>query len=97
MKMNFICLNPTNKIVFHQNDLSIDESKLKISSSNGQEILEIQNTQYDSITEFYTINLNGVCIQNTNYSLLIEFIGPIRKDLEGFYKSSYLYKGKVVL
>ena len=92
MKMNFICVNPTKKIVFHKSELNINETKLKLTLSNGQASLAIQNTQYDSIAEIYTINLNGDCTQNTEYSLSIEFIGTLRSELNGFYRSSYIDK-----
>ena len=90
MKINFDCLKPTKKIVFHSNELDIDESKLNLMSSGEPMNLNIINTEYDPITEFYTVNLNDNCLQSNKYTLLIEYTGPIREELEGFYLSSYL-------
>ena len=90
MKINFDCLKPTKKIVFHSNELDIDESKLNLMSSGEPMNLNIINTEYDPITEFYTVNLNDNCLQSKNYTLLIEYKGSLRTELNGFYRSSYL-------
>ncbi len=90
MIITFECLNATDKIVFHTSEeTNIDEVELKLSGGDGA-TLNILDTDFDDVTEFYTISLDGECVVSDKlYSLEIHFDAPIRRDLEGFYVSSY--------
>jgi len=93
MIITFECLTATDKIIFHTSDeTNIDESKLKLSGGGGGSgaTPKILDTDFDDVTEFYTIGLDGECVVSDKpYSLEIHFDAPIRRDLEGFYVSSY--------
>ncbi len=85
--MTFECLNATNKIIFHSIEHKINASKLVL---NGDGALTITNTEYDTLRDFYIVNLSGDCVQNKQYTLNVEYTGLIRVELNGFYRSSYV-------
>ncbi len=96
MNMHFICVKPTRKVVFHSLDLTIDESKLAISSTTDLSVSLSKQIEYDQKREFTTLYLNGDCVANAKYTLKIEYTGLISTNLYGFYRSSYVENNKKI-
>jgi hypothetical protein len=90
MNMHFICIKPTRKVIFHSLDLTIDESKLVISSTTDSSIGLSKQVEYDIKREFAIIHLNSDCVKNGKYVLNIVYTGLISSNLFGFYRSSYI-------
>ena len=90
MIIHFDCAQPTNKIVFHASEISINASALQLTLASDGSESPILGTEYEEEREFYTVNLNDNCIANRTYKLSIEYSAKIRADLNGFYISSYI-------
>lgn len=90
MTMKFVCLNSTNKIVFHVEELDIDEAKVKLTDSVTRTTLSFQRPfSYDKERLFVIIQLNDFLKSSNNYSLEVPYSGNISSNLYGFYKGSY--------
>ena len=89
MKINFKCVSPTNRIIFHISGLKINEAALELTSSSDSGLAISGSVEYDAIREFVIVKTNRNCVQNAEYKLKIEYTGPITATLNGFYRSSY--------
>jgi len=88
--INFICLNPTSKIILHIKDLDIKNETLKLHSLSINDTIEVsQKWRNDFQREFMILNMNKECTLNQNYSLNMLYVGQISEYLSGFYRSSY--------
>ncbi len=95
MTMNFKCVNPTNKIVFHARDLNIDAENLILSSVTDKSVPVLNKSiSYDNVTHFVIINLDKDCASNSDYKLVVPYSGNIISNLYGFYRGSYVYNGE---
>lgn len=80
-----------DSISLHYNDMIILERK--VTNSSGIE-LDLDNDTYNAYNEttnIYTLNLsnNQKLKPNETYRINIRYIGYLRDDMAGFYRSSY--------
>ena len=87
VKMTLKCVEPSNKLVFHSKDLTLNSVKLLDPVSNSE--IKILSSSSDTLTDFVTLNLEQNCEKDKSYALEIFFNGKIITNLYGFYKSSY--------
>lgn len=79
----------TSVITVHARQLTIGGVRLWNTLSNPTEI-GIHPAEYDAVKEFVTIKLlNGVLQSDQKFLLIIEYVGELREDNLGFYRSSY--------
>lgn len=78
----------TSVITVHARQLIIGGVRLLSLNSNVE--IALHPYEYDDLTEFVTIRvLDGVLLRNQNFLLIIEYVGELREDNLGFYRSSY--------
>jgi hypothetical protein len=80
----------TNQIVMHANNLTISNVKFGISSGTPK---SLPNPSFDKERQFLTFQHNEVVETSKTYELEMNFRGPLKNDLKGFYLSSYEDKG----
>ena len=91
MIMHITCKKDTNKIVFHQENLAIDEKNVVVA---GLALGAKMTFSYDPERVFTTINLDSNLVSGKNYTLTVPYTGKILSNLFGFYKGSYIENGK---
>ena len=84
--IHFNCVRPTDKIIFHINDLRIKNLVLKNTNGDAQ----AQSIKFDKMKHFVIVEVKKKCLAGQNYSIEIDYEGKISDNLSGFYKSSYL-------
>lgn len=84
------CKEATSKIVLHAEQLSIDETKSKITSEDEQ--LSIKSIQMSKEFNFLTVQLDRELTVNNSYVLELSFYGNLKKQLDGVYISTYADK-----
>ena len=94
VQITFTCLEPTNVIVLHSKNNTIDEPLVTIKNQlDSSKMISIKSHAYDLKRDFYEITLNEYLKKDGVYKLFIPFTTDISEDLNGFYKSSYVDKG----
>ncbi len=88
ISISYTCSTPTNKIVFHSQDLTLNKFDL-IALKIGENIDLTDEVEYDIERSFVTLTTTKTCESNAEYILNIDFGGKISSELYGFYKSSY--------
>jgi aminopeptidase N len=85
-----------NQIVLHSFDLTI----ANYSFNGGQEIAfnaSDYSEKYNKLTIKIPTNLNGGILQNSTDTILkIKYVGYMKDDMYGFYRSFYYENGKKV-
>jgi hypothetical protein len=80
----------SENITLHYNDLSINEMKVTIASSDTE--LPVHR-EHDSVTHFCVITIDESEDDRTfkvdEYIITINYVGHHRNDMYGFYRSSY--------
>ena len=94
MKMHLTCVQPTNQIIFHMVDFDVDETSLQIESVDDSGIKLQGKYEIDEAREFFKMNFTKQFIANKNYTFTIKYEGPLRTELYGFYRSSYVSNGE---
>ncbi|XP_045519265.1 membrane alanyl aminopeptidase-like [Pieris brassicae] len=84
-----------NRIKIHSVELNFNASDINISSGSVLvKLNEANPLEFDKKYDFAYINLESELIAGYEYELSIDYNGPIRKDLKGFYMNHY-YQGGV--
>ncbi len=93
-KIHFTCVIPTKKILFHAEDLNINETSIELISSDidEQQIFTNKIPEYNFEKNFVLLNLNQECKRNSNYTLQMAYTGLILPYTYGLYRSSYVDK-----
>ena len=84
-----------SSITLHKLDLDIVEKKLTFDSSvmtqfaRKDENINIISSDYNNITEKFTLHLSSPLIKDELYVLHFKYTGKINKDMSGFYRGSY--------
>ncbi|XP_076080852.1 aminopeptidase N-like isoform X2 [Mytilus galloprovincialis] len=82
------CIKSTNEIVLHSNKLNISEQSIKVMQmGSGSQISH--SVEFDKVNQFLILKSNTQFMMGSNYSVYIEFRGPLTGDLAGLYLSSY--------
>jgi Peptidase M1 N-terminal domain len=85
--IRFLVLQSTNQVTIHSKQLTISSVSLKSASGFQLPI----TFQLDAVTEFLTVTLQlGNFALNQEYILTVVYYGELRKDDQGFYRSSYV-------
>lgn len=81
-----------SSITLHSRDLNI--SSQAISHVWGDSVPSIKSTIYDEETHFLTFILDRALLVNQSYILSFKYVGTLRTDMVGFYRSSYEEDGQ---
>lgn len=78
-------------ITLHKDELRITEQTLTIKSGEyfSNFSLNIDRTEYNNVTNKFSIILSEPLVINQLYRLHLKFSGKLRTDMLGFYRSSY--------
>ncbi|XP_071800471.1 aminopeptidase N-like isoform X2 [Asterias amurensis] len=87
----FECLEPTDLILIHANNLTVGEGQTTLKRDGGGTAPELLKEPwiYEE-NQFIVIELDGTLKKGDMYRLYIEFQGPLQEDLAGFYRMSYI-------
>ncbi|CAK1546280.1 unnamed protein product [Leptosia nina] len=84
----------TNQIKIHSEDLNFNSSDISITSGSVTiQLNEANPLEFDTKYTFAYINLASELMVGYDYELKINYRGPIRDDLNGFYKNYYIENG----
>ena len=90
MVINFVCAQPTSKIVFHAIDLDINMNTMTLTSATDAVTSVNQAVMdYDDLRDFVSVYMTRDCLLNATYDLSFNYSGKINTVLNGFYRSSY--------
>jgi hypothetical protein len=92
VKIDMSCNEDTNNITLNSKKLMINEKSVKILSlSTGSNIGNpgFQSLSYDEELQLVTFITRNQFIKGHNYSIEMNFTGPLLDDLQGLYYSSY--------
>ncbi len=78
-------IQTTDRIVLHKRFITVH---YPITTDNPT--ISIIQTTFDDERDFFTIIFNQTLIMNTQFTLIIPYIGELRNDTFGFYLSSYV-------
>lgn len=85
------CRIPTNRIIMHSKDLTIDEKSLAINSTGDRRIgLADKKFALDVANDFFIVNLSRNCSINQFYTISVSYKGALQKDPMGFFRDMYL-------
>jgi aminopeptidase N len=81
-------------ITLHANDLDIKSYGFNVDNPD----IEFNSSNYNSTYDFWTIPIpstvnSGVLSQTSDTKLVVEYVGHMRDDMYGFYKSYYIENG----
>lgn len=89
--INFNTQATTNQIKLHTEDLTFTAENITVWSVSGGINLNATNPlEFDDKYTFVYINLQSNLEVVTEYSLKVIYRGPIRTDLNGFYRNYYI-------
>ncbi|XP_032512667.2 membrane alanyl aminopeptidase-like [Danaus plexippus] len=94
VSITFVTTSNINKIKLHSQDLIYTSANITLK--NGNNIIELNETNPLEFEEDYTfahINLASDIQVGSEYTLNIVYQGPIRTDLNGFYRNYYFQNG----
>lgn len=84
----------TKQIKLHSQDLIFDDANIQVLNGANSIPLNVSNPlEFDTNYTFAFINLQVDLQIGIEYSLKITYRGPIREDLNGFYRNYYVEKG----
>lgn len=75
-------------ITLHKKELNIHRSRIAADFDETDETT-IVTTGEDAQTDKYTIALNRALVKDESYTLILDFIGMVREQSHGLYRSSY--------
>jgi len=87
VKIHFHVLDQTRNITLNAKNLTIDQSRVTLSSQSGNKC--IVNAELNEDKEFYILHLCEVLQQTVKYELNIAFKGPLNSNDTGYYWSSF--------
>ncbi|XP_053377176.1 aminopeptidase N-like isoform X1 [Mercenaria mercenaria] len=84
------CTQATRNVTLHINMLNITKDSIvfKLKSGSGSTPHYVKHTE-DKERQFLIIQLDKDTTPGSQYQLSMDFVGPLRDDLQGFYLSSY--------
>jgi aminopeptidase 2 len=88
----FSCVNDTSSLVFHLNNLIIDNSTLSLQSLTDETFSSLSSFKWynDYERQFFIANLSVSLKSGHSYKLSTKFTGFLKDDNKGFYRSSYI-------
>ncbi|CAH2105884.1 unnamed protein product [Euphydryas editha] len=83
-----------NSIKLHSQDLNYTADNISLTTGSSSVTLHADNPlQFDQNYTFVIINLQNEITSGRQYVLTIRYRGPIRTDLNGFYRNYYIQNG----
>lgn len=82
-------LQSTRDIVLHATNLTIDETRITLSSRNGSRGHSISRIERNETLEFYTMRLDGELQIHERYVLDIPFSADLNANDVGYYSSAF--------
>ncbi|CAG2060014.1 unnamed protein product, partial [Timema podura] len=82
----------TNQIVLHASDMVVDTAATQVTNSGGT-VQTISSHETNELRETYTITLVDSLVVGQQYNVYIKFLGNLRDDMYGFYRSYYTVGG----
>merc|ERR550534_2568521 len=80
----------TKEIILHINDMTIDNSTVKLKNEAGNEMQEdVGPDNYDVPRQFFIVKAKTDLVQGKTYTLSIKYVGNLNDLMKGFYRSSY--------
>ncbi|KAH8351352.1 hypothetical protein KR084_010021 [Drosophila pseudotakahashii] len=85
-------LENTSNITLHSRDLTIDESQITLREISDEGNLDncITSTEVNPIHDFYILKTCQELLAGHVYELNLPFSAELNRQLEGYYRSSYL-------
>lgn len=90
VNIKFTTSTNTNQIKLHSEDLKFSAENITITGGTSNSVKDLQ---FEEKYTFALINLENDLQTNVKYNLKIVYVGPIRKDLKGFYRNYYYDNG----
>lgn len=91
--IEFDCVEDTDKISFHINDITIHENFLKITevkNKNGKSVdMTIKEFQYETEKQRLTVTVEDLLLSGNQYEIFIKYTGRLNDLLQGFYRINY--------
>ncbi|TDG52379.1 hypothetical protein AWZ03_001209 [Drosophila navojoa] len=91
VKILFKVLENANNITLHAKNLTIDESLITLrdtSSANKKNC--VSGTEVNTVHDFYVMRTCEELVAGDVYELSIPFAADLNRQLEGYYRSSYI-------
>lgn len=85
--IGLLVLETSSNITLHARQLTIKSVKL---ATTGGTMINLNPFTYNRTTEFLIISTQNQLLKDSNYILIIEYMGELRNDQFGFYRSSYV-------
>ncbi|XP_060551724.1 aminopeptidase N-like isoform X2 [Ruditapes philippinarum] len=84
------CAEATKTVTLHINMLNITKDSIvfKLKSGSGSTPQYVKYTE-DEERQFLIVHFDKDTTPGTQYTLSMDFVGPLKDDLQGFYLSSY--------
>ena len=89
VKIFFTCLQKTNHIVLHQQNIDIIESLIVVKQLSDESKINVSTWSYDNQTDLLDLEVSKNLENGKNYSLSIHYQGYLKSNNVGFYKSFY--------
>ncbi|XP_052844693.1 aminopeptidase Ey-like [Drosophila gunungcola] len=85
-------LQNTKNITLHSRDLAIDESQITLRQLSGERNSDncVNSTEVNPTHDFYILNTCQELLAGHAYELNLIFSAKLNRQLEGYYRSSYL-------
>ncbi|XP_071098276.1 aminopeptidase N-like [Haliotis cracherodii] len=96
VRITMECLKATKEVIMHLNDLEIMAGSIEFGSEGGSDSPVFVSYQTDSDNQLLKIALDKDTAVGQMYYAKMNFSGPLKDDLKGFYLSSYTREGKAV-
>ncbi|XP_069101890.1 uncharacterized protein [Argopecten irradians] len=87
--IHITCEEATDNITLHSHLLTIDEDSVVVTSGSGAAGPNVVKISYDLERQFMMIDLDNELQAGNNYTLGIDFKGPLKDDMVGLYYSTY--------
>ncbi|KAJ8315378.1 hypothetical protein KUTeg_007528 [Tegillarca granosa] len=89
VKIDITCIESTSEVVLHMKDLTITENGYFSEHDEVDHSPLFVGHTYDEKRQFLIIRLTNQTTVGLNYSIELNFTGPLTKDLTGLYLSSF--------
>ncbi|XP_029162422.1 puromycin-sensitive aminopeptidase-like protein [Nylanderia fulva] len=91
---NITIRRTTSDLSLHALELIIDEAATSLFDNEGIDH-KPATYNYNNITQILVLNFNDELLPG-NYTLKMNYVGILNDDLQGFFRTSYIEKGKKV-
>ena len=96
VKMFFRCEQDTNDLVFHINQVDVENTTLTVKSLTDNSFPDIKGFKWyrDYEREFFIANLTQKFKKGHNYTAWVHYTAYLKDDNIGFYRSSFMKNGQ---